>query len=113
MVEGSRQAVLEKLYGQKMGQPGVLIRQITLEAVRQPRGSQHDAALPAMPWGPLEHVRVGVHLWHGDLDTNVPLPVAQALARALPTAQLTVVPGRGHLSLRAIFPLTVWAEAPL
>ena len=48
---------------------------------------------------PLEHVRVGVHLWHGDLDTNVPLPVAEAVARALPTAQLTVVPGEGHLSL--------------
>ena len=65
-----------------------------------PAGAQVDSALVASPWGfdPAD-VRVSVRLWHGDADENVPIDMARHLADRIPGAQLTVVPGEGHLSL--------------
>ena len=65
-----------------------------------PAGAQVDSALVASPWGfdPAD-VRVPVRMWHGDADENVPIDMARHLADRIPGAQLTVVPGEGHLSL--------------
>jgi len=53
-----------------------------------------------MPWGsPSSTCASGCISGTATWTPNVPLPVAEAVARALPTAQLTVVPGDGHLSL--------------
>ncbi len=65
-----------------------------------PAGAQVDSALVASAWGfdPAD-VRVPVRMWHGDADENVPIAMAQYLADRIPGAQLTVLPGEGHLSL--------------
>lgn len=65
-----------------------------------PAGAQQDSALVASAWGfdPAD-VRVPVRLWHGDADENVPLDMARHLAQRVPRAELTVLPGEGHLSL--------------
>ena len=33
---------------------------------------------------------------HGDADAAIPLSLAKVLARAIPNAELVVVPGAGH-----------------
>lgn len=49
------------------------------------------------PWSEvLSGVRCPVRLWHGDEDRWAPLDMAHALAQALPTAQVVVLPGLGH-----------------
>jgi pimeloyl-ACP methyl ester carboxylesterase len=65
-----------------------------------PVGAQQDSALVASAWGfdPAD-VRVPVRMWHGDADENVPLDMARHLAQRVPDAELTVLPGEGHLSL--------------
>lgn len=43
------------------------------------------------PWPfPLPEVTTPVHLWHGALDTNVPIASARRLTRELPDATLHV-----------------------
>jgi pimeloyl-ACP methyl ester carboxylesterase len=64
-----------------------------------PFGAQVDSALVASAWGfdPAD-ARVPVRMWHGDADENVPIEMARHLAERVPGAELTVVPGAGHLS---------------
>ncbi|WP_157936795.1 alpha/beta fold hydrolase [Geodermatophilus chilensis] len=38
-----------------------------------------------------------MQLWHGRADWQAPLPGARLLAAEMPTAQLRVLPGAGHL----------------
>jgi len=54
----------------------------------------HDVGEP-LPW--LSTIRQRVDLLHGSLDRFVPISVSQRLARELPNARLTVLPGVGHL----------------
>lgn len=58
----------------------------------------HELGLYGRPLGfdPAQ-IRVPVHLIHGELDINVPLPIARHLAGVIPGATLEVVPGAGHL----------------
>lgn len=51
----------------------------------------------------LEQVSAPVELVHGALDPLVPLAVAQAAAARLPRAELTILPGCGHMP---------WLESP-
>lgn len=69
------------------------------EAFRQGvRGFVHEARLYVRPWGfDLAAVAAPVQLWHGELDTQVPLAMARYLEGALPRATLTVLRGEGHL----------------
>jgi pimeloyl-ACP methyl ester carboxylesterase len=48
----------------------------------------------------LPAVRVPTLVLHGELDTLVPLEVAQYVASAIPNARLVVIPGIGHLAFR-------------
>jgi fermentation-respiration switch protein FrsA (DUF1100 family) len=40
-----------------------------------------------------------IHLWHGDLDTQVPVSVGHYVANAIPDCRAKFLPEEGHLSL--------------
>jgi pimeloyl-ACP methyl ester carboxylesterase len=64
------------------------------------RGAYHDAVLYKRPWGyQLQDISMSIHLWHGDLDTQVPVSVGQYVANAIPNCQAKFLPEEGHLSL--------------
>lgn len=69
------------------------------EAFRQGiRGLVHEAHICAGPWGfDPAAIKPPVFIWHGDLDTNVPLHMAQHLAARIPDSRLTIYRGEGHL----------------
>lgn len=59
-----------------------------------------DLAALTSPWGfDLEAVTAPVELWHGTADQMVPVTHGRWLAERLPTAQVHLKPGQGHLSL--------------
>jgi pimeloyl-ACP methyl ester carboxylesterase len=56
-----------------------------------------DMAMGARDWGfGLEDITVPVHLWHGDLDRNIPIAHAELQASLIPNATLHRCPGEGH-----------------
>ncbi len=64
------------------------------------KGYVEDIRALARPWGfPLDGIRVPVRLWHGDLDTVVPLQHGRYLASVIPGATLRVCPGEAHMLL--------------
>jgi pimeloyl-ACP methyl ester carboxylesterase len=63
-------------------------------------GVMTDAEIYATPWGfPLEEVRVPVALWHGTKDRTFAPPLAQDVARRLPSCEFHLIEGAGHYSL--------------
>jgi pimeloyl-ACP methyl ester carboxylesterase len=59
-----------------------------------------DLAALTSPWGfDLGDITVPVELWHGTVDQMVPVAHGRWLAEHLPTAQVHLEPGQGHLSL--------------
>jgi pimeloyl-ACP methyl ester carboxylesterase len=70
------------------------------EALRQgTRGAAHDLRLYVRPWGfRLEDIRARVRLYHGDLDSTVPVAMARYQADVIPSSTLTLFPGEGHLA---------------
>ena len=68
------------------------------DAFRQgTRATVQELALIRPPWPfPLCEVSTPVHLWHGALDTNVPIASAHHLARELPDATLHVSDTSDH-----------------
>jgi hypothetical protein len=40
-----------------------------------------------------------VHLWHGEIDKNAPLALAQYVASAIPDCDARFLPEEGHFSL--------------
>lgn len=63
-------------------------------------GYVQDVRVLARPWGfALEHIDVPVQLWHGDLDTVIPLHHGEYLAAAIPRATLRVCEGEAHMVL--------------
>lgn len=73
------------------------------DALRQgPRRAREDIRLAASPWGFLPGpTDVPVHIWHGSADRNVPVAAAHWLAEQIPTSNLRIEEGAGHLSLLA------------
>ncbi|HEY5013715.1 MAG TPA: alpha/beta hydrolase [Acidimicrobiia bacterium] len=72
-----------------------------LEAVRSGTdGVVDDYRVLASPWGfAPEGIEMPVHFWHGDADRLVALEQVRALAERIPAAELTVLPGEGHMLL--------------
>jgi pimeloyl-ACP methyl ester carboxylesterase len=68
------------------------------DALRQgTRATVQELALIRPPWPfPLSAVKTPVHLWHGALDTNVPIASSRHLARELPDATLHVSESSDH-----------------
>jgi pimeloyl-ACP methyl ester carboxylesterase len=64
-------------------------------------GFAHDLLLLFVsPWGfAPEEIRVPTLIWHGDRDPAVPLDVARFYDRVIPTSELRIFPGEGHLVL--------------
>jgi pimeloyl-ACP methyl ester carboxylesterase len=79
-----------------------MVRETFLESTRQgPAGVVHEYRLSARPSGlAFEEVDFRVRMWHGDADALVPMHHAEYVAGRLANADLTVLPGVGHLHTR-------------
>jgi pimeloyl-ACP methyl ester carboxylesterase len=71
------------------------------ESMRQgTAGCLQDYRVFGAPWGfDLGDVAAPVHIWEGSEDHTGPPEYRELLLRLLPRADLTIVPGEGHLSL--------------
>jgi pimeloyl-ACP methyl ester carboxylesterase len=71
------------------------------ESMRQgTAGCLQDYRVFGAPWGfDLGDVGVPVHIWEGSEDHTGPPEYRELLLRHLPQADLTIVPGEGHVSL--------------
>ena len=69
------------------------------EAFRQgTRGAVQEARICFTAWGfDPATIKVPVHVWHGETDTNVPVAMARRIADLVPGARLTIYPQEGHL----------------
>ena len=76
-----------------------VLRTLVDEGLRQgPMGICWDNVAWCGPWGfRLDEVRRPVHLWHGELDQMVAPANGHWLRDHLPRAELSMVPGEGHL----------------
>ena len=76
-----------------------VVTELFLECNRNgPAGTVEDFAVWARPSGiDFEKVKAPTHLWHGDADESVSIDHSRWLASKIPGAELTVVPGAGHL----------------
>jgi pimeloyl-ACP methyl ester carboxylesterase len=69
------------------------------------RGFAHDVSILVRPWGfRLEEIRVPTHLWHAREDRGTPLPMAQAMAAAIPGCRTRWLEGGSHFVI-----FTHWA----
>jgi pimeloyl-ACP methyl ester carboxylesterase len=79
------------------------VRAAFLQDLSQPSGTTarataQDFVLFARDWGfRLQDIAVPVHVWHGDLDRNVPFAQGTFVAEHIPGAELHACPGEGHL----------------
>ncbi|HLO28877.1 MAG TPA: alpha/beta hydrolase [Anaerolineales bacterium] len=85
-------------------QPGIkeLLAASLVEAESQgSRGSAYDGALLGRSWGfkPEDIQFPSIYLWHGELDTQVPISIGKATAKSLPHCKATYYPEEGHISL--------------
>jgi pimeloyl-ACP methyl ester carboxylesterase len=61
------------------------------------RGVYDEAIIMVRPWGfPLEPIRAPVRIWHGELDSSVPVGMGRYLAQRLGHCQASFYPGEGH-----------------
>jgi pimeloyl-ACP methyl ester carboxylesterase len=61
------------------------------------RAAMQDLALERARWGfNLHDITTSVHVWHGDVDRNVPMANGVFLAHAIPAASLHRVSGEAH-----------------
>jgi pimeloyl-ACP methyl ester carboxylesterase len=72
-----------------------------LEAFRfGARGVAWDARILARPWNfDLEYINFPIHLWHGELDRNVPLGIGKQVANKVYNCQPRYLKNEGHFSL--------------
>jgi pimeloyl-ACP methyl ester carboxylesterase len=60
--------------------------------------TQDELIIAVRPWGfRLDEIRVPVHLWHGELDTLVPIESASYAARTIPNCSPRFFSDEGHL----------------
>ena len=71
------------------------------EAFRQGTGGvYHEASLYTRYWNfRLQEITTKVHLWHGELDINVPIPVGRYVADTIPDCESVFLEDEAHLSL--------------
>ncbi|MFC1946554.1 alpha/beta fold hydrolase [Chloroflexota bacterium] len=63
-------------------------------------GADYEARLFKGPWGfQLRDISGDVHLWHGELDLNVPVVVARYVSDNIPNSHLNILKDEAHLSL--------------
>ena len=73
----------------------------TIEAFRNGvSGPAYEMRLLVNPWGfDLENIKYPITIWHGALDTQVPISHAKIYANLIPGAQLKIIENEGHHSL--------------
>ena len=73
------------------------------EAFRQGgRGASYDAKIYSQPWGfNLEDIspNLKVYLFHGELDSTIPVSVGRVVSKMIPNCNSTFYPNDGHYSL--------------
>ncbi|MBL1293023.1 MAG: hypothetical protein COB61_004040 [Thiotrichales bacterium] len=71
------------------------------EAFRQGgEGAAWDIYLATQHWqANLLNIKTKTYLWHGELDTTVPIKMAYEHAKHIPHCQTTFLPKEGHFSL--------------
>ncbi len=71
------------------------------EALRRgSRGSGRDLLLYCRPWDiDLQTIPGEVRLWHGEMDSIVPVAMGRRLAATIPRCRAHFLPGDGHFSL--------------
>lgn len=99
------------------GQARSVLHQVAGEAFAQRgRAAAHEAGLLLRPWDlDLTYLDRPVGIWHGSLDTRVPVDVASGLAELLPHASLTIWTGHGHFSWAAddaVTEIATWLTQP-
>ncbi|MFC1905171.1 alpha/beta fold hydrolase [Chloroflexota bacterium] len=63
-------------------------------------GANREATLYTRPWQfRLQDITTEVHLWHGELDLNVPISVGRYVANAIPNCHATFLKDEAHISL--------------
>ena len=63
-------------------------------------GTNHEASLYTRPWHfRLQDITAEVHLWHGELDRNVPISVGRYIADAIPDCRFILLKDEAHISL--------------
>lgn len=72
-----------------------------LEAFRNgPQGGVWEAQIYVQSWGfNLQEIPMEIDLWHGELDTNVPVSMGRYQADIIPKCRANFLPEEGHLSL--------------
>jgi pimeloyl-ACP methyl ester carboxylesterase len=76
----------------------VLIAEARHASPTAARAAAQDFSLFARPWRfRLEDIAVPVHVWHGDLDVNVPASHGRSQADRIPNAKLHLCVGEGHM----------------
>jgi fermentation-respiration switch protein FrsA (DUF1100 family) len=73
-----------------------------VEAFRQgAKGPAYEDRLYVRSWDfKLEDITFSrLYLWHGELDRNVPIAMAQAVAERLAHCKATYYPDEGHISV--------------
>ena len=81
-----------------LGTPQEAMALFTQACTDGARGCVDDYRALSRPWDlDLAHVQVPMVIWHGDEDTMVPLRHSEQLAERVPSAELRVWPGAGHL----------------
>ena len=81
------------------------LKQVFIDSIREAfrygtRGAAWDGTIYSHPWGfLLQDISMEVHLWHGELDAQVPVSVGRYVANAIPNCRAKFLPDEGHLSL--------------
>ena len=79
------------------------IKAKTVEAFRQgSRGLVHDFVLYSKDWGfELNEIpaETRLSLYHGELDKNVPIPIARTVSGQIPNCEAKFYPDEGHFSV--------------
>lgn len=73
-----------------------------VEGLRQgAKGAAYEGVLFGRSWGfKLEEITFpAIHLWHGELDKEVPIAVGRGVAGKLTQCQASYYPGEGHISV--------------
>lgn len=74
--------------------------QMMREALRQgTKGSAYEMGLYVREFGfGLDEIRIPLHLFHGEQDTNAPIAMVRSVVDRLPNARLITYPNEAHLS---------------
>jgi len=84
----------------------------TMEGFRQgSQGIAYEGRLLSQPWGfPLRDISCdNIFLWHGELDTDVPVSMARFVADAIPNCIARFFPHDGHISVPYNYAEEIWA----